>query len=70
MIYISMPLIMMMVMMMMRSTLTTLMLFPPDIPNISLFPSADLAIRDSIPFARSIFDVYILLLDLCLNARN
>jgi len=52
----------------MMSTLETLMLFLQDILNISLFPSiavdlADLAIRDGIPFARSIFDVYILLLD-------
>jgi len=36
------------------------MLFPQDIPNISLFPSmaVDLATRDGTPFARSIFDVF------------
>jgi len=66
MIYISMAL--MTLMMMMMSTLATLMLFFQDIPNISLFLSmavdlADLATRDSTPFARSIFDVYIRLLD-------
>ena len=65
-IYISMLLMMMMMMMMMmKSTLATLMLFPQDISNISLFPSmdlADLAIKDGTPFVRSIFDVYILLL--------
>ena len=50
---------------------------PKDIPNILLFSSmavdlTDLATRDGIPFARSIFDVYsyILLLDPCFNARN
>ena len=53
----------------------TLILFPQDILNILLFPSmavdlADLATRDNTPFARSIFDVYILLLDPCLKARN
>jgi len=61
---------------MMMSTLVTL-LFPQDIPNISLFPSmaVDLAVdlaatKDGIPFARSIFGVYILLLSPCLNACN
>ena len=54
--------------------------FPQDIPNVSLFPSmavnlADLATKDDIPFARSIFGIYIFLLDpwideTCLNARN
>ena len=57
------------------STLAILMLFSQNIPNISLFPSmavdlANLATRDGTPFTRSIFDVYILLLDSCLNARN
>ena len=66
---------MMMMIMMMMSTLATLMLFSQNIPNISLFPSmavnlADLATRDSTPFARSIFDVYVLLPDPCLNAHN
>jgi len=57
---------------MMMSMLATLMLFPHDIPNISLFLSMamDLATRDGIPFVRSIFDVYIFLLDPYLNARN
>jgi len=70
MIYISMALMMMM--MMMVSTLAILMLFLQNISNISLFPSMamDLAIRNGTPFAQSIFDVYILLLDPCLNARN
>ena len=71
----SMMMMMMMMMIMMMSTLAILMLFPQNIPNISLFFSmavdlADLATRDGTPFAPSIFDVYILLLDPCLNARN
>ena len=70
MIYISMAL-----MTLMMSTLATSMLFPQDIPNISLFPSmavdlTDLATKDGTPFTRSIFDIYILLLDPCLNIRN
>jgi len=46
-----------------------LILFSQDIPNISLF-SLDLATRDGIPFARWIFDEYILLFGPYLNARN
>jgi len=45
---------------------------PGHSPNLSLFPSmaVDLVTRDDTPFAQSNFDVYILLLDPCLNARN
>ena len=69
MIYISMTL-----MMMMMSTLATLMLFPQDIPNISLFPSnggglGGLGDKGRYSF-RSIDFRCILLLDPCLNARN
>jgi len=57
MIFISMALVTLMIM----STLTTLMLFPQDIPDILLFPLmadlANLAIRNGTPFARSIFNV-------------
>jgi len=61
---------------MMRNMLAILMLFHQDIPNISLFPLmmvdlVDLVTKDGTPGPiRSIFDVYILLLDLCLIARN
>jgi len=47
--------------------LTILMLLPHSQYLVFFF---DLAIRDSTPFARSIFDVYILLFDPCLNVRN
>ena len=59
MIYISMPLMMMM-------SSVDFDAFSPGHSQYLVFPSmdlADLAIRDGTPFARSIFDVYILLLD-------
>ena len=63
-----------MTLMMMRNTLAILMLFH-HFSNILLFrlmvmDLADLVTRIGIPCARSIFDEYILLLDLCLIARN
>ena len=59
---------------MMRNTLAILMLFHQDIPNISLFPLmvdlVDLVTRDGIPCIRSIFGVYILLLDVSYRSQS